>query len=132
MTILIAILQTFLSWVQTFLASLLGVTITDITPRGGWPGTIFTIRGFNFSANRDENDVRIGGERAIVIDATPALLTAMAGEATKTGAVTVAVAGKTATASAVFEVLPRPAFDNIAAAGPPRFFHGPQKGTPKT
>jgi hypothetical protein len=132
MTILIAILQTFLSWVQTFLASLLGVTITDITPRGGWPGTIFTIRGFNFSANRDENDVRIGGERAIVIDATPALLTAMAGEATKTGAVTVAVAGKTATASAVFQVLPRPAFDNIAVAGPPRFFHGPQKGTPKT
>ena len=72
MKILIAILQVFLSRLQTSLAALLGVSITDFTPRGGWPGTILTIRGFNFSPNRDENDVRIGGERAIVIDASTA------------------------------------------------------------
>ena len=40
--------------------------------------------------------------------------------------------GETATAAGVFQVLPRPAFDDISLAGPPRFFHGPQKGTPKT
>ena len=51
MKILIAILQVFLSRLQTSLAALLGVTIIDFTPRGGWPGTIFTIRGFNFSAD---------------------------------------------------------------------------------
>jgi len=132
MSPVIALVRALASWLQTLLAWLLGVSITDFTPRGGWPGTILTISGYGFSANRDDNDVRIGAERAIVIDATSNMLTVLVGEATTTGALKVTVGSDSGTAAEPFQVLPRPAFDDISAAGPPRFFHGPQSGTPQT
>lgn len=120
------------TWLQALLAWLLGVSITEFSPRRGWPGTIVTITGYGFSASRDDNDVRVGAERAIVIDAAPNALTVLLDEATATGTLSVTVGSKSCSSAQPFQVLPQPAFDDVISVGAPRFFHGPQSGTPKT
>ena len=117
---------------QSFISALGGISITDFSPRAGWPGTIIKIRGHGFSANRDENEVRIGVARALVIDASANELLVMAGESTTGGTLSVRVGPTTQTAASPFQLKPRPAVDDVSAAGAPRFYHGPQPGTPQT
>ncbi len=132
MSPLIRLIQMVSSWLQALLAWLLGVRIDDFAPRAGWPGTIITIRGGGFSEARDQNDVRINGERALIIDAASGQLTVLAGEGTTTGLLTVTASSNSATTIEQFVVLPYPAAADAAAAGAPRFLHGPQSGTPQT
>jgi hypothetical protein len=132
MSMITALVRAISSWLQSLLATLVGVSIADFSPLSGWPGTILTIRGAGFSASRDDNEVRIGTERALVIEAVGDTLIVMVGEATTGGAVTVRVGTNSTTAAQSFRLLPRPAYDDISASGAPRFFHGPQNGTPQT
>ena len=111
----IRLIQLISSWLQDLLGSLLGVRINDFAPRAGWPGTIITIRGGGFSEARDANDVRINGERALIIDAASGQLTVLAGEGTTTGLLTVAVGSNSATTSEQFVVLRYPAAADVAA-----------------
>jgi len=108
-----------------------GLRVVGVDPVVGWPGTIVTITGHGFSSNRDDNIVSIGSTRAVVLEASADRVVVFAGEATVGGAIRVDVGSDSATGS-TFTVLPSPDPTNIAVAGPPRFFHGPQHGTPTT
>ena len=119
------------SWLSDLIKWLLGLRIDDFQPREGWPGTIITIVGHGFSADRDSNRVFIGTERALLLDASDTQIVALAGEGTATAALRVEVGADSFTSGA-FQVLPTPNAIDITLAGPPRFFHGPQPGTPHT
>lgn len=125
------------SFLSQWLASLAGGTATPVptikafAPAGGWPGSLVTIRGSNFSDIRDDVQVTIGGARALIVTASTTELFVLAGESTVTGPVMVTVTSKgTATSATPFEVLPSPDVRDLSVAGPPVFFHGPQPGTP--
>ncbi|WP_438854361.1 IPT/TIG domain-containing protein [Agromyces sp. M3QZ16-3] len=107
------------------------LSVTDVSPREGWPGTVVEIRGTRFDANRDADVVMIGGDRALVLEASAERLLVMAGEQTQSGPITVEVAGKLADGGE-FSVLDWPDPDDPTTHGAPRFFHGPQDGTPQT
>jgi hypothetical protein len=128
----------FLTWttaisrfINFLIVWLTGLRIVGVDPLVGWPGTFFTIIGHGFSTNRDDNAVFIGATRALVIEAAESRLLALAGETTVGGAVRVDVGSDSATGG-TFTVLPMPEPTDITTAGPPRFFHGPQHGTPAT
>jgi len=89
--------------------------VDDFTPKGGWPGTILTVRGVRFAPARDDNVVTVGGDRALVLAASATELGILAGENTVTGPVRVT----TATGNGASDT-----------PGAPKFFHGPQFGTP--
>src|SRR5258708_23532076 len=130
MSPLLRLIQMVSSWLQALLAWLLGVRIDDFAPRAGWPGTIITIRGGGFSEARDQNDVRINGERALIIDAASGQLTVLAGEGTTTGLLTVTASSNSGCRSIEqFVVLPYPAAADAAAAGAPRFLHRSEEHT---
>ena len=107
------------------------LSVTDVSPREGWPGTILEIRGTRFDSNRDTDVVMIGGDRALVLEASADRLLVMAGEETVSGPITVEVAGKLADGGE-FRLLDWPQPDDPTTRGAPRFFHGPQHGTPQT
>ena len=132
---LIRILLTWTTALSRFIdflaAWLIGLRIDGVDPLVGWPGTILTITGRGFSVNRDDNAVFIGTVRALVIEAAENRLLVSAGETTVGGAVRVDVGADSATGG-TFTVLPFPSPTDLTTAGPPRFFHGPQHGTPAT
>jgi hypothetical protein len=119
------------------LARRLGV-ISPVTPRinafvpgDGWPGTVLTIDGAGFAPARDDNIVTIGGERALVLTASATELQVLAGEGTVTGPVQVTTSAGAGSSTVDFKVLPWPEPDDVMTMGAPRFFHGPQSGTPQ-
>jgi hypothetical protein len=105
-------------------------TITRVNPMRGWPGSILTIEGFGFDDTLDGNAVDIGGDAALVMEASPKLLKVVTGENTKSGLIRVTARGITAIAPALFDVRPWADERDSASSGPPVFFHGPQNGTP--
>ena len=122
----------FRAWNSAFFRTLFrSLNVSHFTPDRGWPGTMITISGSGFSANRDENAVAIDGVPAIIIESASDQLLVLAGEATTGGPLTVTVNSKTIDAG-IFEVLPFPLLEDPTQAGAPRFFHGPMAGTPQT
>ncbi|MDF5758971.1 IPT/TIG domain-containing protein [Spongiactinospora sp. TRM90649] len=105
--------------------------VYDVAPREGWPGTLIEITGSEFAPDRDDNLVAIGGERALVVEASATRLLVVAGEHTETGPIIVETGGFTADGGE-FQVLPWPDPNDPSARGAPRFFHGPQRGSPQT
>ncbi|HEY9216686.1 MAG TPA: IPT/TIG domain-containing protein, partial [Phenylobacterium sp.] len=122
-------------WINNFIkwliAWFLGLRVDNVEPRKGWPGSILTLVGHGFSANRDENQVTIGGVQALIIEAEANRLLVLAGETTASGAISVKVGAKSS-AAGQFEVLAYPDPADHTQPGAPRFFHGPQHGTPQT
>ncbi|MFB6367350.1 IPT/TIG domain-containing protein [Paenibacillus elgii] len=106
--------------------------ITSFSPSSGWPGSIITITGNNFSINRDENHVEINGIAALLVEAAVDRLVVVAGEHTTKGPIAITVGGETAVSTEAFFILPYPTPDDPTQSGAPRFFHGPQEGTPQT
>jgi hypothetical protein len=107
-----------------------GPAISAVTPPSGWPGSLLTIDGSGFGPELDDNLVHVGGVLALVVRATPTRLTVLVGEQATGGPVSVAVAGTIATWAGSFTLRPRPGPHDVAQAGAPAFFHGPQHGTP--
>ncbi len=105
--------------------------IDELRPKAGWQGSIVEILGTGFSGARDDNDVQVGGDRALVIEADPARLLILVGENAVTGPLTVTVGGATADAGE-FTILEQPDAADPFATAAPAFFHGPQHGTPST
>jgi hypothetical protein len=106
--------------------------IDRVTPLSGWPGTLLTIDGQDFSSTLDNNQVLIGGVEALVVRATPNQLQVIAGEGTPSGNVEIRVSGF---APQIwpnrFEVSEWPDLRDARTAGPPLFFAGPQHSTPQ-
>lgn len=104
-----------------------GPSINHFEPIQGHPGTMLDIHGMNFSPNKADNNVTVGGEPAFVVAAEPTKLTVISSLSTVTGPVTVEVGGNSDTGPVDFTVLPAP----IAAKGedgPPIFYQG--RGNP--
>jgi hypothetical protein len=100
-----------------------GPSINHFAPIQGQPGTLLEIFGSNFSPTKTENSVTVGGESALVIEASPTQLTVITSLSTVTGPVTVEVAGHSDSGPIDFTVLPAP----LAARGedgPPIFYSG--------
>lgn len=109
----------------------MALRIDTVSPTSGWPGTLVDIVGEGFDAHRDANTVIVGDRPAMVLRASPDRLLVMAAEDARTGVIRVDVAGASADGG-TFELLPMPGEHDWVAPAPPRFFHGPQGGTPRT
>jgi hypothetical protein len=137
MTSILRLLVRALSSVLRWLEGLLGagsstptVSIANVRPAIGWPGTLVTLDGNNFSDTLDGNLVEIGGDSALVVRASTTQLTVLVGEHAISGPIRVTVGASTATAPAPFTIRPWPEIRDSSVGGPPVFFHGPQGGTP--
>jgi len=111
------------SKIWELLPFVVGPSINHFTPIQGQPGAILDIHGTNFSPNKGDNLVTVGGETAYVLDASPTQLTVITSLETTTGPVKVEVGGNGDTGPVDFTVLPAP----LAAKGedgPPIFFSG--------
>ena len=95
--------------------------VTDFSPMSGHGGDLLEIEGIRFGATRTENQVRVGGRDALVIDASPTQLRVVTDPATETGPVEVTVGGETGTSTHDFIVLPYPGENED---GPPIAFAG--------
>lgn len=105
--------------------------IHEVSPVEGWPGTLIEITGEGFDPYRDGNMVIVGDRPALVIHATSERLLVMAAEDAGNGEIRVDV-GPDSVQGPLFEVLPYPEPHDWMAPAAPRFFHGPQGGTPST
>ena len=105
--------------------------IDRFAPTAGWPGTVIEIEGEGFLDALDDNEVVVGGERALVVRAAVDRLTVLCGAGTQAGTVEVTVGGSTAVSDVQFERAEWPDVRQSARPGPPVFFSGPQRGTPK-
>ncbi|GAA4734680.1 RHS repeat-associated core domain-containing protein [Phytohabitans rumicis] len=94
------------------------VSVRALVPAHGPAGTPVTITGGCFSATPAQNEVRFNGEPATVTSASPYRLVATVPAGATTGAVTVSVAGQTATGPEPFTVDSGPAGPSIAAVSP--------------
>jgi hypothetical protein len=94
-------------------------TISSFSPGIGPRGTVLTIDGSAFSANRLDNTVTVGGAGAFVLSASPNQLQVLTGPDTDSGALEVTVGGRTAKSGAPFTVTGYPAPSDDIADGPP-------------
>lgn len=109
----------------------MAISVDEMRPRQGWPGTIVEITGTGFSAARDDNVVTVGGDSAIVLESEPNRLLVLVGEGAGTGPVEISAGGSTVDAGE-FWIGEFPDPTDPFAAPAPTFFHGPQHGTPRT
>ena len=106
----------------------MGPSVSHFAPIQGYPGTVVDIFGANFSPNKEDNTVTVGGNEALVLAATPTQLTVITGLSTSTGPVRVEVGGQSDVGPVDFTILPAP----LAAKGedgPPIFYAG--RGRPE-
>lgn len=107
----------------------MALRIDEASPAQGWPGTLVEISGEGFDPHHDSNRVIVGDRPALVVQASSERLLVMAAEDVQSGEIRVKVGAASAEGPA-FELLPYPEEDDWVAPAPPRFFHGPQGGSP--
>ncbi|MCC5667770.1 IPT/TIG domain-containing protein [Nostoc sp. CHAB 5784] len=110
-------------YLRDFIPFVLGPSITDFSPMAGLPGTMLEINGTNFSTTRWENEVTVGGEAAVVVQAESNRLMVITSSQTKTGLVSAKVGTRTATSTNPFTILPYPEA-SAGQDGPPISFEG--------
>lgn len=91
-------------WLREHLPYLVGPSITTFSPIAGGPGTVITVRGYQFANAREDNIVHVGGRPARVVTASPTELTVIAARDVADGPVTVTVGGRTASGPVNFDV----------------------------
>ena len=126
-----SLLNSFRSRIARVSPLLRGPQITTFYPEATWPGSLVTIQGQGFSDDRDTNAVTIGGVAALVLEAEPNRLQVLVGGGTVSGPVELTIAGKSVTAQRPLTVMDWPDQGETGEDGPPRFFDGPQHGTPR-
>jgi hypothetical protein len=97
--------------------------ISHFAPRKGYPGAMLKIYGSHFAATRQDNLVTVGGQPALVVQATTTILEVITDLKTVTGPVEVKVGTHTATSPLPFKVLPYPS-PHLEVDGPPILFEG--------
>ncbi|MGY2093449.1 IPT/TIG domain-containing protein [Nocardia gipuzkoensis] len=105
-----------------------GPTIVDFQPWRGYAGTIMVIVGNGFAEERRENNVTVGGESALVVEASTKRLVVITSTKTRAGSVGVTVDGEVVTAPRDFEVLPWPK-PTSGDDGPPYSYAGVSAGS---
>ncbi len=106
-------------WLNHHLPELLGPSISAITPASGPRGTVITLTGSNFSAQRLDNTVTVGGAAGFVLSATSTQLRVLTGPDTDTGPVEITIGGRSVTSSSVFTVTGHPSAGDDTTDGPP-------------
>ncbi|WP_207010511.1 IPT/TIG domain-containing protein [Nocardioides aromaticivorans] len=106
-------------WLDKHLHTIVGPSISGISPGSGPRGTILTITGGPFSTTRWENDVKVGGAAAFVLAATATELKVLVPPDADTGPVEVTVAAGTATSAAPFTITGYPVPGDDTTDGPP-------------
>jgi len=104
-----------------------GPLVLDFNPKTAWQGSRIVIEGAGFSPNRLENQVRIGGADAIVLEASPTRIEALVGPGAASGPVKVTVNGATGTAAEEFHLASWPEAGS-GEDGPPAIFTGAGSG----
>ena len=69
-------------WLRQVFPWLVGPWVGTVSPVEGWPGSILEITGAGFSSVRDDNVVQVGGDQALVLEASASRLLVLAGRAT--------------------------------------------------
>jgi hypothetical protein len=110
-------------WLHAHIPFIVGPKITCFDPIEGQPGCLVTIQGSNFAANRTDNEVRIGGQPAQVVNALPNELKAITHAGILNGPVKVKVGTKTASGPHDFKVLGYPSAGD-GEDGPPIAYTG--------
>jgi hypothetical protein len=80
-------------------------TITSFSPTEGTAGTLVNITGSNFDSDEPKNLVTFNGKNALVIAASPTIITTSVPNDATTGPISVTVNGVTVTTSSNFTVL---------------------------
>lgn len=106
-------------WLDKHLHTIVGPSVSGISPGSGPRGTILTVSGGPFSTVRWENDVTVGGAPAFVLAATATELKVLVPPDADTGPVEVTVAAGTATSVAPFTITGYPAPGDDSTDGPP-------------
>lgn len=99
-------------------------TVTDVMPPAGPAGSVVELRGSRFAAKAEDNEVQVGGERALVLDAAADRLRVLTGPRTRTGPVAVKVGSASGAWARDFRVVPL--LD--PNEGPPLVFQGAGAG----
>lgn len=111
------------------LPRVVGPRVDYFAPIAGQPGDVLEIYGANFSPNRTDNEVNVGGESALVVEASPTRLKVISSRSTVTGPLKVTVAGSTDDGPVDFTVLPAPVAKK-GEDGPPIFYVGRGRPVP--
>lgn len=106
-------------WLDKNLHTIVGPSISGISPGSGPRGTILTVTGGPFSPTRWENDVTVGGAPAFVVAATATELKVLVPPDADSGPVEVTVAGGTITSPAPFTITGHPSPGDDTTDGPP-------------
>ncbi|HNS50219.1 MAG TPA: IPT/TIG domain-containing protein [Anaerolineae bacterium] len=114
-------------WLGRIVPLLEGPKITHFDPLAGQRGCVVTIYGSNFSPDRLENSVEIGGGACLVVSASATELKVVTGGDVESGPVKVTVAGDSAAGPQDFKVLGYPSA-GAGEDGPPMAFSGEGAG----
>jgi YD repeat-containing protein len=93
------------------------LTVFSFTPQQAGPLSTVAIQGQGFSTAASANTVLFNGVAAIVLSATATRLIVVVPQGATTGAISVTVAGTTASSSSSFTVVPVPVITSIAPKG---------------
>lgn len=115
--------QKLREYLEVFKLPETGPQIADFQPYMGYSGTVMTIIGNNFSDIREKNIVKVGGQNAFVVEASPNQLLVLTSPDTSTGTVEVQVDSETAVGPRPFEKLPWPK-PGSGEDGPPYSYAG--------
>jgi len=114
-------------WLLERFPFIVGPSVSDFEPPAGQPGCLVTIRGSEFSLERRENRVEIGGHSCLVVSASHSELRAITPPDVETGPVTVRVGDRTASGPHDFTVVGYPS-PGSGDDGPPISFEGAGEG----
>jgi hypothetical protein len=112
-------------WLNVYLPWFIGPHVTGLEPAGGQRGTIITVHGSGFPANRLDNEVTINGTPVPVLAASDNELKVLATKDVDTGAVQVKVGTRSSTSPYPFTVKGYPGSGDD---GPPVFTTGTGSG----
>jgi hypothetical protein len=81
------------------------LSVVGFSPEAGGFGDLVSVFGAGFAPESSQNDVQLGGLQAVVVSATPSMLTFLVPPGATTGRITVASGGSTSTSVADFAVV---------------------------
>lgn len=111
------------AWIRQYLPLYTGPSVTGFEPLSGQRGCLVTIAGSNFSPDRWQNIVEVGGKAATVVAATPNQLQVITAPDVDDGPVEVTVGANAASGPVDFHVLGYPDA-GAGEDGPPETFAG--------
>ena len=108
-----------------------GPAIVEFQPLQGYPGTVMVIAGSGFAEHRHDNLVTVGGQSALVVDATTDRLLVITSPRTKTGPVEVTIGGTSVQGPCDFTVMGWPG-PSTGEDGPPYSYAGVGPSRPRS